>query len=638
MIGTQTGKVVGYSVRNKTCRICSNASKSGTVPKPHDCRQNWNGSAKAMEQDMIVEMVKEKVDEGIHTAAIVGDDDASAISKLHQTVDQKIEKRSDKNHIKKNLTNSLYLLKRTYPTLSHRVIRYIQKCWAYMVSQNKDNPEGVAVGLDAMWKHPFGDHTHCSEWCQHKKDPHKLYRQLPFGKCLTDKNLQKALADIFSKYKSHCQKISKLGSTQANESLNNTIASKAPKKNHYSGSGSLWFRVSAAVAQKNIGHNYVSKVNTRTGLSPGAYTKKLALLRDLQHRKRKALDRTRAAKRRRLELKAKRLQKNACQETREGITYSSEIDISGENRDVTEIPPPILFPTREPVQLSQEYVPVYFDLETTGLARTSHITQIAAAAGEERFSCFVFPKKPISPQSTNVTGISIKDGNMYHNGRKVDASSISTAVDMLLNFFEKFHKRVILVGHNVESFDSPILMYALDSCNKLDCFSNIVEGFIDTLKLFRMERPGLSSYRQEFLCENLAGIGYEAHDARSDVVSLQSLICYLNIDVLNANASCRSASFTTTSAVDFYKYSNVVQTNLPSLQPLLNHKIISCPIAKKIAGSGLQYKHLELAFTRDPVEGIYSLFSEQSGKSVRVTKSKKVIAKLVNYFASMRES
>ena len=44
IIGFQTGKVVGYSVRSKPCRVCSNAHKSGTVPRPHDCRQNWNGT------------------------------------------------------------------------------------------------------------------------------------------------------------------------------------------------------------------------------------------------------------------------------------------------------------------------------------------------------------------------------------------------------------------------------------------------------------------------------------------------------------------------------------------------------------------------------------------------------------------
>uniref|UniRef100_A0A8W8NYC9 Exonuclease domain-containing protein n=1 Tax=Magallana gigas TaxID=29159 RepID=A0A8W8NYC9_MAGGI len=503
MIGTRTGKVVGYSVRTKSCRVCSHASKTGTNPQPHDCKQNWNGSAKAMEQDMVVEMVKEKKLAGIL-----------------------------------------------------RVIRYIQKCWAYMVAQNKHNPAGVEVGLDAMWKHP--------------------------------------------------------------------------------GSASLNYRVSAAVAQKNIGHTYVSKVNARIGLSPGSYTQRLAVLRDLQHRKRKALNTTRAAKRRRLELKAKRLQKSSCQETREGKTYSPEVDVCGEEADLTFIPPPCPSPVRVPVNISSEHVPVYFDLETTGLARTSHITQIAAAAGELHFSCYVFPRIAISSQSASVTGISVRNGIMYHHGKRVDSKSISTAVDMLLDFCQTFQKKIILVGHNVESFDSPILMYALDRCKKLESFTNIVDGFLDTLKFFRIERPGLSSYRQEYLCKNLAGIDYDAHDALSDVLSLQSLINFLNIGLENVNA--RTALLTSVSAVDFYRYSNVVQSNLPSLQPLIGQKIISCPIAKKIAGSGLQLKHLELAYSRDPVEGIYSLFSEQCGKSVRVSKSRKVTGKIVEYFASLRES
>uniref|UniRef100_A0A8W8MKF3 Exonuclease domain-containing protein n=1 Tax=Magallana gigas TaxID=29159 RepID=A0A8W8MKF3_MAGGI len=362
-----------------------------------------------------------------------------------------------------------------------------------MVAQNKHNPAGVEVGLDAMWKHPFGDHSSCSDCCTHKEDPHKQYKHLPFGQCLTDKNLQEALADIFKKYKSHSKKIAELGS----------------------------------------------------------YTQRLAVLRDLQHRKRKALNTTRVAKRRRLELKAKRLQKSSCQETREGKTYSPEVDVCEEETDLTFIPPPCPSPVRVPVNISSEHVPVYFDLETTGLTRTSHITQIAAAAGELHFSCYVFPRIAISSQSASVTGISVRNGIMYHHGKRVDSKSISTAVDMLLDFCQTFQKKIILVGHNVESFDSPILMYALDRCKKLESFTNIVDGFLDTFKFFRIERPVLDKLSEYWF------------------------------------RKCKRQD----SIVNF------------------------C--------SGLQLKHLELAYSRDPVEGIYSLFSEQCGKSVRVSKSRK---------------
>lgn len=58
MIGAKTGKVVGYNVRSKFCKTCDKLAKKGRTPKKHDCRMNWCGSAKAMEQDMAVEMMK----------------------------------------------------------------------------------------------------------------------------------------------------------------------------------------------------------------------------------------------------------------------------------------------------------------------------------------------------------------------------------------------------------------------------------------------------------------------------------------------------------------------------------------------------------------------------------------------------
>lgn len=48
-----------------------------------------------------------------------------------------------------------------------------------------------------------------------------------------------------------------MGSTQANESFNKTVASKAPKTKFISGSASLNSRVASAVAQKNEGQSYL---------------------------------------------------------------------------------------------------------------------------------------------------------------------------------------------------------------------------------------------------------------------------------------------------------------------------------------------------------------------------------------------
>lgn len=43
MIGSQTGKVVGYSVRNKFCRKYVNATEKRQLPAPNNCKRNWAG-------------------------------------------------------------------------------------------------------------------------------------------------------------------------------------------------------------------------------------------------------------------------------------------------------------------------------------------------------------------------------------------------------------------------------------------------------------------------------------------------------------------------------------------------------------------------------------------------------------------
>ncbi|CAC5381432.1 unnamed protein product [Mytilus coruscus] len=144
MIGTVSGEVLGLSVRSKVCDI---AKSKKANPKPHTCNINWEGSSKAMEQDMVIEMVPNQEKAG---------------------------------------------------------------------NSNQGKEEGISQGFDAISRHPFGDHSLCNpNWCSHVEDPLKN------------------------------EKYATLGSTQANESLNKTIASKAPKAHFYSGISSLHHRVAA---------------------------------------------------------------------------------------------------------------------------------------------------------------------------------------------------------------------------------------------------------------------------------------------------------------------------------------------------------------------------------------------------------
>lgn len=58
VVGTKTGKIINFDTRSKSCRTCKHAEKKGEKPRNHSCRRNWVGSAKAMEADMVVSMVK----------------------------------------------------------------------------------------------------------------------------------------------------------------------------------------------------------------------------------------------------------------------------------------------------------------------------------------------------------------------------------------------------------------------------------------------------------------------------------------------------------------------------------------------------------------------------------------------------
>ena len=74
--------------------------------------------------------------------------------------------------------------------------------------------------------------------------------------------MRKDLEATLSIYAGNAQKLAPCGSTLANESFNNSVASKAPKARHYSGSESLDFRVRAAACQKNLGHEYIALVSS----------------------------------------------------------------------------------------------------------------------------------------------------------------------------------------------------------------------------------------------------------------------------------------------------------------------------------------------------------------------------------------
>lgn len=182
------------------------------IVRKHDCRQNYDESAKSMEADMAIEMFERAPEHGMKYTKIVGDEDATTYANLRNSLPEQLasglEKLSDPNHIKKIIGNRLRdlakILKtnkkaltnvdvihiKTQPTaasnqenihiqqtmithqesvLSENVIRKLQKDFGYVQKQNVNNLTGMKAGITNIVDHNFGIHTNCRDWCRSKQ-------------------------------------------------------------------------------------------------------------------------------------------------------------------------------------------------------------------------------------------------------------------------------------------------------------------------------------------------------------------------------------------------------------------------------------------------------------------------------------
>lgn len=233
------------------------------------------------------------------------------------------------------------------------------------------------------------------------------------------------------------------------------------------------------------------------------------------------------------------------------------------------------------------------------------------------------PTRSISKEASEATCLTFDGDNLCYKGKPVLAVPPLEALIVFLSFLESFDGPV-LVGHNVQNFDIPILRHHLMSHGLLARFKGIVTGFLDTLKISKklLKDAQLPNYKQETLVQNLLGEDYEAHNAMADVTALEKL--YFSKLCLFESAMCENIFY-----LSYY-------TCKESLEPLLKCKAVSASTLRKLVLNDLSLSKLQQIHTRDPENGIRSVFSEpmkENPKSVRITKSSKVIQKVVDYLS-----
>ncbi|CAH3150865.1 unnamed protein product [Pocillopora meandrina] len=399
-------------------------------------------------------------------------------------------------------------------------------------------------------------------------------------------------------YASNAKKLAPLGSSQANEALNNTVGSKAPKIRHYGSSKSNDFHVACAVGQKNLGHSYVSQAFMKTQLSPGSNSLKFAKKMDKRILNLKEKPKTREYKKKRIEKKEKWLKKTKQLENREGQQYSSGMCFDGHNA-AQEIPAPPAASKMEKVLLNKDYHQIIFDLETSGKGNDAEILQIAATDGKDEFSIYVKPCHVISSEASAVNKLTFQRGMLFYDGKPI-TDVVAIDVKALKKFTEWLKSRMpcILVAHNCKSFDARFLVQAAEKNGVMDDLAKTVSGFTDSLPAFRELLPERKSHSLENLVQDLLCKSYEAHSALADVHTLYQLVNkFLNVKLLQKH------SFKVSWVASYQKLLKEKNLLVNTLQPLIREKYISASMAIKCASSGLGLHHLQVVYQRGKEEG-----------------------------------
>jgi DNA polymerase-3 subunit epsilon len=162
---------------------------------------------------------------------------------------------------------------------------------------------------------------------------------------------------------------------------------------------------------------------------------------------------------------------------------------------------------------------IYYDTETTGVKPgKDRIVEIAAFDPLEnrKFCTFVNPECPIPPEASAITHIT--------DDMVQDAPKIKEALAAFMDFCQG---DVVLVAHNNDSFDKPMLEGEFKRAGEI--MPSL--AFADSLKWARKYRPDLPKHSLQVLREVYGIEANQAHRALDDVIVLEKLFRFMIDDL-----------------------------------------------------------------------------------------------------------
>lgn len=219
--------------------------------------------------------------------------------------------------------------------------------------------------------------------------------------------------------------------------------------------------------------------------------------------------------------------------------------------------------------------PIYYDTETTGTRiDRDRIIEIAAydPVQDRSFAQLVNPGFPIPPESTAIHQIT--------NEMVADAPSFAQVGQQFLEFCSG---DVVLIAHNNDSFDKPLLKYEFERHSL-----QLPEWpYVDSLKWARRYRPDLPRHSLQALREAYGVETTQAHRALEDVKVLYKIFSSM-IDDLSLETVLELMSRTSQIQVmPFGKHQGKPLQELPKdyLQWLLSSGALHKPENRDLRGS-----------------------------------------------------
>lgn len=615
-IGYFSKKVMAQVILNRKCRMCD----LGHPKSDHDCKSNFSGSAKAMEPEaarlLVSDCQKILSEVNVQIGLFIGDCDSTAIAAARNEVDYEIPKQDDKNHTSKGVTSQLYKHVKSHKELNSKSITYLGKCLNYCVSQNKEDAKKMAVAIRNIPHHCFNNHSDCGDWCHYSKDP-SSYKHSVIGDGFKDPKLFDTLQSIYNNLADKTDQFCGGVSSNPNESFQAMVASKAPKSQFYGTSQSYNLRVNLAVLKKNEGENFIVKLLENCNMSPTKKLKKYCDKIDKYSSVRYSKANTVKFKKRRLLLKKQKAELRYKNKLSEGTTYESNISLMNNECDSIKL---------ACVDENTDLIVVFFDLETGSTHGDCDILQIAVKYKEYEFNIYIKPTQKISDKASQVNGLTFANGNLKLYGKIVSTVNLQEALVSLYQFLCKFKNKCVLTAHNC-SFDYPRLVKAIEKTYLDKYFQSIVYGFSDTLPIIRSVTgvKTAGSNTLENLANNLKIQGFQAHDAVGDVAMLEQIVLKLEI----SETQIIQSSFTWNSAKEKILLSKKISLNLKLYDELKD--CTSKETKKKLIAANISVDEIIDKYKENGFNGISNLFGADENGLIRITKSKKVINKLIDY-------